>query len=501
MFNSKNNVLNAITAILFTLVNGVLGIIVTRLVILHYGSDFNGLNSTANQIVNVLLIFEGGFTIASNVALFKPISENDYDKINGLLYLTRKKFRKISLLCLFFGFLVAFVYTYLINSNLQAELVFCVIFMTVISTAFNLFYATTYRVLLQSNQKEYIINIIMCICIGTGHLANVVIILNNGNAWLIRFTTMIFSIISSVAIGLYAKKIFKYLNLKHHSSQLNISGTKDVMIQKITGVIYNSVPIVFLSISPSAGTVLASVYAVYNNVLNMVKSLLRGVIDAPRHGLGLLISKDDRKSVWDVFYQYEYITIVSIFIVIVTTYVMILPFISIYTSGVQDAEYYDFYIAFFMILIAYFELIHIPSGHLMNMAGEFKIGKIFQNIACIVLIILMPIGLFTLGVYGLLLAVALVSILLAILEIGFVHCYYFKNKLIKFLYLLVSFTIFGILLCIIEKMIFTNINSIISFIGYGVVIFSINSLFAFLLSYFLYKKQLNKIIQLLNNLL
>ena len=91
---SKNSLLNAVTALLMTLVNGLMGIVVTKLVISAYGSDFNGLNSTANQIVNVLLILEGGFTLASNVALFTPLTKGDLPLVNGVLAATRQKFRK-----------------------------------------------------------------------------------------------------------------------------------------------------------------------------------------------------------------------------------------------------------------------------------------------------------------------------------------------------------------------------------------------------------------------
>ena len=73
MNRNKITMLNAISAMLLTLVNGVLGIVVTKLVIEYFGSDFNGLNSTANQIINVLLVIEGGFTLASNVVLFTPL--------------------------------------------------------------------------------------------------------------------------------------------------------------------------------------------------------------------------------------------------------------------------------------------------------------------------------------------------------------------------------------------------------------------------------------------
>ena len=58
---NHNSLYNALAALGTTLVNGLLGIVVTKLVIAHFGSDFNGLNSTANQIVNILLVLEGGF--------------------------------------------------------------------------------------------------------------------------------------------------------------------------------------------------------------------------------------------------------------------------------------------------------------------------------------------------------------------------------------------------------------------------------------------------------
>ena len=92
---SKNSLYNAATAMLLTLTNGLLGIVITKMVIEQYGSDFNGINSTANQIINVLLILEGGFTLASNVALFAPLTGNDIKRVNGILSATQNKFYKI----------------------------------------------------------------------------------------------------------------------------------------------------------------------------------------------------------------------------------------------------------------------------------------------------------------------------------------------------------------------------------------------------------------------
>ena len=77
MNKSKQSILTALSAITLTLISGIFALLVTKLVIVEYGSDFNGLNSTASQFISMLLIIEGGFTIATNVALFTPMASND----------------------------------------------------------------------------------------------------------------------------------------------------------------------------------------------------------------------------------------------------------------------------------------------------------------------------------------------------------------------------------------------------------------------------------------
>ena len=158
------SLLNAATAMAMTLVNGLLGIVVTWFVIAEFGDDFNGLNSTANQIVNLLLILEGGFTVASNVALFGPLGRQETDVVNGILSATRKKFRKIGGLFLLIGLAVAAVYSFAVNSTLSWDFVFTLIVMTVVPAAFNLYYATTYRVLIPVVGLWACVRAVCCIC-------------------------------------------------------------------------------------------------------------------------------------------------------------------------------------------------------------------------------------------------------------------------------------------------------------------------------------------------
>lgn len=501
MNRTKISVLNAISALLLTLINGLLGIVVTRLIISHYGSDFNGLNSTVNQIINVLLILEGGFTLASNVALFGPISKEDYATSNSVLSATKNKFKRIGALFLVLGIIAAIAYSFAVKTQLPRGFVFTVIFMGVLPQAVNLYYATTYRVLLQTQQKEYVISGFTALTIGLGHVINIIVIICDGQMWMIRFITMLFALINCFLISSYTRRNNSFINFSATPRPELIKGTNDVMAQKITGVIYTSWPIVFLSISPSGGTLLASVYAVYNNVFVMIKALLHGVIDAPRLGLGQMLTEREKDEVWPVFREYEFIAVFFTFVMMTTTCGLILPFIRIYTRGVNDINYYDTLIAVLMVLIGTIEMLHIPSGHLINMAGKFRISRNFQIVACCLLIILMSALGYIFGVYGMLYSLLIVAILLAVLEIGYVHLYFFSHKLRQFIWLIIPFAVIGLICSWIEIKLTKNVDGIIEFLIFGIVFTFVNSAVALVNGILFSKRDTKKLFARLKSLI
>ena len=476
--NNRNiySLLNALSAICLTLVNGLLGIVVTRLIIERFGSDFNGLNSTANQVVHVLMIVEGGFTTASNVALFAPLVREEYATVNGVLAATRKKFRQIGTLFFVIGTVVSVVYALLANSALEREFIATVIMMTMIPPAFNLFYATTYRVLLQSQQKEYIVSFTTALTIGLGHISNMIMINCGGPMWMVRVNTMSFSLLSYIIIAGHTKRKNKFLDLNAEPRPDLIKGTRDVMAQRITSVIYDSSPLIFLSVSPSGGTVLASVYAVYNNVFIIIKSLIRGAIDAPRLSLGQLLAQRKREDVWPVFSQYQFATFNIVFVLLTTTCALIMPFVTLYTDGISDASYIDPTVAIMMVMIAAAETIHMPCSHLLNMAGEFNVCKRIQIFTCVVLLISMTIGGVFFGIYGMLYSLLLVTVLLDLLEMGYVHCIFFKRKLLDLLKLLLPTLLGGIIVCSLELQIVIQVSNYLSFILFGIAFVLMNAL-------------------------
>ena len=421
--------------------------------------------------------------MASNVALFSPIVEKNYQIVNGILSATKKQFRRIAIVFLSVGVIAACVYAMLVGTDLSRNMVWFVLMMAILPQAVNLFFISTYRVLLQAQQKEYVISGSTALTIGAGHITNIFLINQGVSMWTIRFTTMVFALLNCYLIAAYTKRVNRFIDLDAAERGDLIIGTKDVMVQKVTGVVYTSLPMVFLSILPKGGSMVASVYGVYNSVFVMLKAMLHAAIDAPRLGLGHMISEKDKDKTWEVFTLYEYVSVGMVFVFMVTACALIMPFIKLYTRDVTDINYNDSVIAVLMVLISSIEILHIPSGHHINMAGEFRVSKRFQLVACVTLILSMFLFGTIFGVYGMLGALLLVAIMLTVLEVGYVHCFYYKKKIYDYLTLLIPFFLLGIILSFLEANICRKIDGVRYFLMTGSIVFFLNLLLTVLLLY------------------
>ena len=85
---SKNAFQNVLSAIVLQLIIVVTGIYIPQLMIVTYGSSVNGMVSSITQFITYISLVEAGIGNASLVALFLPLAENNYRKINGIMSAT-----------------------------------------------------------------------------------------------------------------------------------------------------------------------------------------------------------------------------------------------------------------------------------------------------------------------------------------------------------------------------------------------------------------------------
>lgn len=435
---NKSVFYNLILGSIKMLLSGILSMICTRVILLSYGSDFNGVNSTASQFVSLLLIIEGGFTLATNVALLKPIAEHDVEYINGILAATHRKFIIVALLFFTIGVSGSFFYSIIINSNLSRSLIFGIFTMLIIPYVIDFLFSAHYKAWLQSDQKEYLINLISLISITISYSITIIVAYNRSPMWMIRFVSMLCSTITNLCFAIYCKMKYKELDLKVEPNFQAISGSKDVLIAQIGWTTYSSMPLLLISAMASEGALVASVYAVYNSIVSIIKSLLTSISNAPRFGLGILINKDDKDHIYKTFLEYQLFIIGLSGFLLSVTLSLIIPFVKLYTSGVTDIDYVNYFIPVALILNAFSQYGHIPSGQIIQMSGHFRLIRNIQLLKLIIMIPTFALGAIFGGIYGILIAYIVCEVYVFFMEIRFCYSRYFKRPIKDFVFQYIS---------------------------------------------------------------
>lgn len=500
MSKGRKSILNALAALTQMLITSLVGLVFNKTILSIYGSDYNGINSTVSQIVNTLMILEGGFSLASNVALFEPIGKEDYLEVNGILSATRKRFLAVGGIAFGVGVILVAVYPFTVTSEMPKWMIAALMMSALIPVCYNLAFNMKYRVLILTDQKEYIISLLTAGSYLFGNGIAIILMRHGCSILAARLSIMFFLLVNYWIIALYCKNKYPRASFKEKPNYEAIKGTKSVIILKLTSVVYSSVPIVAISTISGNGALLASVYAVYRSIISVVRDTLTSVTNAPRLAFGALFSEGRSEETKRLFNQYELISCIGISIIVGVTCLLLLPFVVLYTNGIQDIQYKDNFLAIIMLSTVILEILHIPSGQIIQMKGEFDVSRRIQSIACIILVISMIIGRSLWGLYGVVLAVLLAAIALTIMEVGYTSIKIFKRSILS----LAKNMMPCIIICVIASAIGMNgiisINSYLSFIGVGIVATALFTAITLLVYYIISKDDVKAIVQIFRNI-
>lgn len=305
---------------------------------------------------------------------------------------------------------------------------------------------------------------------------------------LARGFSMVCSLISGMAIGLFAKKQFPSADFRADYSGVRIEGTKELFISKIVGMCYSSLTVFYLSVF--TGTLYTSVYAVYNSAISLITHYVHSMSTAPQNALGQVINQEGNR-LKKILAEFEYTTVLMSSILFSVTMVMLIPFVRIYTAKIVDVDYIQPLIGIFMVLTSVMQIIHIPSGLCIELSGRFRIVKRIQYIALVVLVILSSVGSYFYGFLGLLAAKLITNIVLAVIEVSYAHSKIVPHSIGLYIKITVPNLLLASLLTLCEYSIMCEINlSIWGFLITGFVITILNAVILLGFNRLLYKELL-----------
>lgn len=330
----KKSVLTTLALQITTLI---CGLIVPRALLGAFGSEAYGATTSITQFLSYITLLEGGIGGVARAALYKPLAENDKTKISVIVYELKRFFRILAYISI--GYALVLACTFKSLSHIECYdwmTTFWLVLVIAISTFGQYFIGISYSALIQADQRVYIINILSIATTALNALFVIALIKAGSNLLAVKLVSSFVFLLKPTAMWIYVRK--KYGIVMHPKRD------KSVLSQRWTGLghhiayyIHNNTDITVLTLVDNLKSV--SVYSVYNMVTQNIQNVVSALCSGMESLFGDMIARNEKRKLNETFDLYETMISIACTILFSTVYVMIVPFVSIYTKGIEDVNY------------------------------------------------------------------------------------------------------------------------------------------------------------------
>lgn len=393
----KNNLLFGIGGQLLTML---LGVLVPKLVLNNYGSEINGLLSSVTNIYACIALVEAGVAAASCQALYKAFAKNKRDAVNAVLSAANGYYHRAGMV--YSVLIVAFslLYPLLVNSEIPFFTVFLVILFNGLGNVVNFFFHGKYLFLLKADGKNYVRSGVELFTNAAKHLSKIILIALGFDVVFVQFAAMLVSFAQMIYITYYIKKNYSWIDLSVEPDYDALSQNKNVLVHDINFLITTNVDTVLLTVFSTLK--LVSVYSLYNLIYNMVSRVLHTVNEALEFKIAYAYHTD-RKLFLQTFKAYETYFIAFSFALYTVMNYFAMPFMALYTAGVEDIDYLMPYLPLVFALSNLLAVGKYPLLSMVYISNRFKQTQYSAIIESVINITVSIVLIQFFGIYGALL--------------------------------------------------------------------------------------------------
>lgn len=366
----KNTIVNFVAQIVAVFC----GLILPRLILVNFGSEVNGLISSITQFLNYITLLEAGVGGVARAALYKPLADGDRKKVSAIIVAVERFFQKLAKIFIVYMLMLALIFPYVSKSSFDYLYVASLVIIIGISTFAQYYFGITYQMLLQADQRKYISNYIQIATSLVNTLIAVLLILMGQGIHVVKFASASVFVVRPIILNTYVKK--KYGLVK------DIAPDNEAIAQRWFGLghhiaffLQSNTDIFVLTIFTNP--LLVSVYTVYKYVITSLSNLLSSFTNSLEASFGNIVANNDSDLLKKILSLTEFVTCIISTCAFSVCAILIFPFISIYTKGVDDANYYRPLFAFLFILNEWMTIVRTPSNNLVLAAGHYRQTQIY----------------------------------------------------------------------------------------------------------------------------
>lgn len=445
---TKNTIRNMIWGFINKIMLIVFPFLARTVIIKKLGTDYLGLGSLFTSILQVLNLTELGFTSAIVYSLYKPIAENNKEKICALMNYYKKIYNRIAIIILIIGMSILPFLKNLINGEVPNGINIYILYVIYLGNTIISYSCFAYKTaLLTSNQRNDIISNINSILCLIQYILQIALIYFFENYYIYIIILPIITMANNVICAIIAKKKYpEYIckgEIEDNDRKDIKKRVKGLMIIKLCRTTRNSLDSIF--ISTFFGLTMVAIYNNYYIIMSSIKSITEIITTAMFSGVGNSLATESVEKNYNDMIKFDYIYMWIIGWCSICLLCLYQPFMKLWLGA-------EFLLPFGIVILLVLYFYSLKMGDIKSMyletAGlwwESRYRAIIETILNIILNILLG------KIWGLYGIVAGTLISLLIINFGFgsqiVFKYYFKNGKLKnyFLYHLKYFIITAII--------------------------------------------------------
>lgn len=299
------------------------------------GAEFIGLTGMLMNIMSFLSVAELGISTSIVYFLYKPLQEDNHEKINEMMSILAYLYHWIGVIIGLSGVVVSFFFPWWFsNLNLGLPLIYFAFYSFLASSIAG--YIFNYKQLLVgANQKHYLVNAYFQTIAILQSLVQILLAWYYRNLYLWVIVGLVFTIIGIIVFNYRIRQIYPWLHISLKEGRKNLrqypeilKKTRQIFIQKIKNfILYKSDEIL---VGMFVSVVQVAYYGNYTIITNKLNLLVNILSDGMNAGIGNLVAEGNDRNTMKVFWELTAVRFMIVGIIIFGLLLFIQPFVVVW---------------------------------------------------------------------------------------------------------------------------------------------------------------------------
>lgn len=309
---TKNASRNTFFGALLKLYQMIIPFIMRTVMIYSLGMEYLGLNSLFTSILQILNLAELGVGAAMVYSMYKPIAEDDSDRICALMRLYRMYYRVIGLIVLIIGLILLPFVPKLVKGGVPNGLSIYVLYLLHLGTTVLSYWLFAYKnCLLSAHQRTDVSSKVAIIMNTIQYLAQVICLIVFKNYYLYLIVALTTQVLTNIVTSMVVSRLYPNYKPVGKLDKTEVKGinrrVKDLFTSKLGSVIINSADSVV--ISAFLGLEILAMYQNYYFILTSVIGLVGTIFAACTAGIGNSIIVEKAEKNYNDFKKFTFIIV------------------------------------------------------------------------------------------------------------------------------------------------------------------------------------------------